>query len=242
MNSAENSDPMPPQKHSIIAVDGYSSSGKSTFARMIAAELEYTYIDSGAMYRSIALYCIENGILSGEQINISRLNQALENIDIRFRLNPATGIQETWLNGVNVEKKIRGLGVSDIVSRISQIASVREKMVSLQRRIGENTNVVMDGRDIGTVVFPEARMKIFMTADPEVRTKRRYDEMIQKGTRVNQEEVRDNIRMRDHEDENRKLSPLRRANDALLLDNSNMTVTEQMDWFRDKWRSLNGKN
>jgi len=233
---------MPPQKHSIIAVDGYSSSGKSTFARMIAAELEYTYIDSGAMYRSIALYCIENGILSGEQINISRLNQALENIDIRFRLNPATGIQETWLNGVNVEKKIRGLGVSDIVSRISQIASVREKMVSLQRRIGENTNVVMDGRDIGTVVFPEARMKIFMTADPEVRTKRRYDEMIQKGTRVNQEEVRDNIRMRDHEDENRKLSPLHRANDALLLDNSNMTVTEQMDWFRDKWRSLNGKN
>jgi CMP/dCMP kinase len=241
MNSAKNSDPMPGSKHSVIAVDGYSSCGKSTFARLIARELGYVYIDTGAMYRSVALYCLENGLLSDEKINMLQLQKGLEDIDIRFRLNPDSGLQETWLNGILVEEKIRGIDVSAVVSNVSQIMAVREKMVSMQRKIGENSPVVMDGRDIGTVVFPDARLKIFMTADPDVRAKRRYDELIQKGIAVELREIAQNIRMRDHEDENRAVSPLRKASDALVLDNSNMTVAEQMDWFREKWIRTNEK-
>jgi len=225
--------------HSVIAIDGYSSCGKSTFARLIAAELGYVYIDSGAMYRSVALYCLENGIFPADKAGISRLQSELGNIRIRFRLNSKSGLQETWLNDTNVEEKIRGIEVSAVVSTISQIREVRNKMVSMQREIGEKGNVVMDGRDIGTVVFPDAKMKIFMTADPDVRAKRRYNELIQKGIAVELREIADNIRMRDKEDENRAVSPLRKAADALVLDNSHMTVPEQMDWFRRKWKSLN---
>jgi cytidylate kinase len=151
-------------------------------------------------------------------------------------------MQETWLNGSNIEEKIRGIGVSAIVSNISQIGDVRTKMVALQRKMGEYGKVVMDGRDIGTVVFPHAILKIFMTADPDVRAKRRYDELTQKGVKVQLDEIAENIRMRDREDENRSVSPLRKANDALVLDNSYMTVSEQMDWFRIKWAALHEKN
>ncbi len=226
----------------IIAIDGYSSCGKSTFARLIARELNFVYIDSGAMYRAVALYCIQNAILSGNQVDLPRLQKALPEIDIRFSLNEADGMQQTWLNGVNIEEKIRGIEVSSVVSSISQIADVRTKMVSMQRKIGEHGKVVMDGRDIGTVVFPGAILKIFMTADPDVRAKRRYDELIQKGVHVELKEIADNIRMRDREDENRPVSPLRKAPDALILDNSYMTVAEQMKWFRTKWDALHEKN
>jgi CMP/dCMP kinase len=226
----------------IIAIDGYSSCGKSTFARLIARDLNYVYIDSGAMYRAVALYCLQNGILSENQVDLSRLQKALQEINIRFSINSATGLQETWLNGVNIEEKIRGIEVSSVVSSISQIGDVRTKMVSMQRKIGENGRVVMDGRDIGTVVFPHAILKIFMTADPDVRAKRRYDELIQKGMPVQLDEIAENIRMRDREDENRPVSPLRKATDALILDNSYMTITEQMEWFRLKWDALHEKN
>ncbi len=226
----------------IIAIDGYSSCGKSTFARMIAHELNFVYIDSGAMYRAVALYCIENGLLSGSRVDLPRLQHALPGIQIRFSINEADGRQQTWLNGVNIEEKIRGIEVSSVVSSISQIGDVRTKMVALQRKIGESGKVVMDGRDIGTVVFPQAILKIFMTADPDVRAKRRYDELIQKGVHVELNEIADNIRMRDREDENRPVSPLRRANDAVILDNSFMTVAEQMEWFRQKWEALHEEN
>jgi cytidylate kinase len=226
----------------IIAIDGYSSCGKSTFARLIARDLNFVYIDSGAMYRAVALYCIEKGILSEKQVDLPRLQQALPEIIIRFSLDELNGMQQTWLNGVNIEEKIRGIEVSSVVSSISQIGDVRTKMVSMQRKIGEHGKVVMDGRDIGTVVFPQAILKIFMTADPDVRAKRRYDELIQKGVQVELKEIADNIRMRDREDENRPVSPLRKADDALVLDNSYMTVAEQMEWFRKKWEALHEKN
>jgi cytidylate kinase len=226
----------------IIAIDGYSSCGKSTFARLIARDLNYVYIDSGAMYRAVALYCIENGILSDSLVNLPLLQQALPEINIRFSINAANDMQETLLNGVNIEEKIRGIEVSSVVSNISQIGDVRTKMVAMQRKIGEHGRVVMDGRDIGTVVFPNAIFKIFMTADPDVRAKRRYDELTQKGVAVQLDEIAENIRMRDREDENRPVSPLRRAYDALVLDNSYMTIAEQMEWFRIKWDALHEKN
>jgi len=238
MNSAKSSDPMPGTNKTIIAIDGYSSCGKSTFAKLIARELGYVYIDSGAMYRSVALYCLDQGIITGGVIDIARLLEELDRIDIRFRPDPLTGDQQTWLNGVNVEERIRGIEVSSVVSDISKIGEVRARLVSLQRQIGKNGRVVMDGRDIGTVVFPDARLKIFMTADPEVRARRRYDELVQKGMDVSFGEIARNIRTRDHIDANREMSPLRKADDALVLDNSHMTVTEQMDWFREKWNGL----
>jgi len=224
-----------PDHNYIIAVDGFSSCGKSTFARLIAKELNYVYIDSGAMYRAVALYCIENGLLADGNIRTERLLHSLNNITFRFMLNEQTGLQETWLNGRNVEKEIRSIEVSSIVSKISQIKEVRAKMVKLQREIGKNGGVVMDGRDIGTVVFPTAQMKIFMTAEPDVRALRRYKELLEKGMDVPLAEVSANIRMRDHEDENRKESPLRKAADAIVLDNSHMTIEQQMVWFREFW-------
>lgn len=236
MNSARSSDPHPHAGYPVIAVDGYSSCGKSTFARMIARELGFVYIDSGAMYRAVALYCLENRLLTDNIPDRQKLTNALPDIHIRFRVNTA-GNQETLLNGVNVEEKIRGIAVSSVVSLISQEPEVREKMVSLQRQMGRDGNVVMDGRDIGTVVFPDATLKLFMTADPDVRARRRYDELMAKGSPVSLEEIAANVRMRDHEDENRAVSPLRKAVDAVLLDNSHMTVEEQMEWFRDLWKN-----
>lgn len=216
----------------IIAIDGYSSCGKSTFARAIAKELNYIYIDSGAMYRAVTLYCIRRGFIKGGNLNMEGILSELEKIHIEFVYNPDIGECETFLNSDNVEKEIRGLEVSAHVSSISKIHQVRSLMVELQRQIGVLKGIVMDGRDIGTVVFPDADIKIFMTASVDIRAKRRYHELINKGMNVNYEEIRNNIIARDITDENRDISPLRRADDALVLDNSRMTVEEQMLWVR----------
>jgi len=222
----------------IIAVDGHSSCGKSTFARLIARDLNYIYIDSGAMYRAVALYGLQHNMVHENGIDHERLTGDLDKISINFRLNSDSGIQETWLNNRNVEKEIRGIEVSNVVSKISQIKAVRDKMVLHQRKIGARGGVVMDGRDIGSTVFPDAVLKIFMTADPHVRARRRYDELVKKSIETDLEEIVQNLRMRDFEDETRLESPLRKASDAVILDNSNMTIEQQMDWFRIKWHDI----
>ena len=220
-------------KRLIIAIDGYSSCGKSTFARAIAEELDYIYIDSGAMYRAVTLYCIRKGYIEGEEVKTADIIGDLGEIDISFVYNPGIGIHETFLNSENVEREIRSLEVSSHVSRISRIHQVRTRMVELQRQIGINKGIVMDGRDIGTVVFPDADLKIFMTASVDIRAKRRYDELRGKNIEADLEEVRMNIISRDIADENRDISPLRRADDAIVLDNSRMTVDQQMDWIME---------
>jgi len=217
-------------KKLIIAIDGYSSCGKSTFAKAIAKELNYIYIDSGAMYRAVTLYCIRRGFVSDKKLNVEGIVSELKDMHIEFVYNPDISEYETFLNSENVEKEIRGLEVSSQVSRISQIHQVRSRMVELQRQIGVLKSIVMDGRDIGTVVFPDADLKIFMTASVDIRAKRRYDELKSKGIDVEFAEIRNNIVVRDITDENRDISPLRRADDALILDNSRMTVEEQMEW------------
>jgi cytidylate kinase len=220
-------------KKIIIAIDGYSSCGKSTFARAIAKELNYIFIDSGAMYRAVTLYCMRRGFVSEGSIDRNGIISELNNMNIEFVYNPDIAEYETFLNSANVEKEIRGIEVTSNVSSISKIHEVRARMVELQRQIGVFKGIVMDGRDIGTVVFPDADLKIFMTASVEVRAKRRYDEMIIKGIKADLEEVRKNIVARDITDENRDISPLRRADDAIVLDNTRMTVSEQMVWVHD---------
>jgi len=217
-------------KKLIIAIDGYSSCGKSTFARAIAGELNYIYIDSGAMYRAVTLYCLRKGYAGKGDLKISGILADIKDIDMCFVYNPDIQEYETFLNSENVEREIRGFEVSSHVSRISQIAEVRSRMVELQRQIGFFKGIVMDGRDIGTVVFPDAELKIFMTASVDIRSKRRYDELRSKNIDIEFEEVRRNIIARDIADENRDISPLRRAEDAIVLDNSRMTVAQQMEW------------
>lgn len=218
------------KKKLIIAIDGYSSCGKSTFAKIIARELNYIYIDSGAMYRAVTLYCMRRGFIGEGKLDLEGIVKEIGDIHIEFVYNPDIAEHETFLNSGNVEKEIRGIEVSAYVSSISKIPEVRARMVELQRQIGVFKGIVMDGRDIGTVVFPDADLKIFMTASVDIRAKRRYDELIGKGVSVNFEEIRRNIIARDIIDENRDISPLKRADDAILLDNSRMTVEEQMDW------------
>ena len=225
-----------------IAVDGYSSCGKSTFAKEIARKLNYKYIDSGAMYRAITLLCSKKNIIRGEEINIKALELLLADTDIDFRFTDTRNRHETFLNGKNVEDEIRTAGVSDYVSQVSEIGQVREKMVLIQRRYGKEGGIVMDGRDIGTVVFPDADLKIFMTANPEIRAERRYKELKGKGIDSDFEAVKKNIEKRDHIDSNRKISPLKKAADAIVLDNSNMTVPEQMEWFEELLSKLNYEN
>lgn len=221
-----------------IAVDGFSSCGKSTFAKMIAKELDLLYIDSGAMYRAITLWAIKNGaIQNGKPLNEEILRK-LGDIEIEFR---STGNEEethTFLNGKDVEKDIRSMEVSGLVSPVSKISEVRKKMVELQRRFAEKKSVIMDGRDIGTVVFPDADIKIFMTASPEIRAERRFKELIEKGHPVDYEEVLKNINDRDHIDQTREISPLKRAEDADLLDNSNMNPDEQMEWLFENYKEI----
>ena len=219
-------------KKLIIAIDGYSSCGKSTFAKAIAKELNYIYIDSGAMYRAVTLYCIRRGFISDDRLNVAGIVNELKDIHIEFVYNTVISEYETFLNSENVETEIRGLEVSSRVSRISQIHQVRSRLVELQRKMGVLKGIVMDGRDIGTVVFPDACLKIFMTASIDIRAKRRYDELKSKGMDVNLKEIRNNFVARDITDENRDISPLQRAEDALVLDNSRMTVEEQMEWIR----------
>jgi len=219
-------------KKLIIAIDGYSSCGKSTFARTIARELNYIYIDSGAMYRSVTLYCLRKGYIGKGILKMKDILSDIKDIHISFIYNSDNLEYETFLNAENVEPEIRGIEVSAYVSRISQIHEVRARMVELQRQIGVFKGIVMDGRDIGTVVFPDADIKIFMTASVDIRAKRRYDELINKNIDVDFEEIKRNIIARDIADENRDISPLRRAEDALMLDNSRMSVPEQMEWIR----------
>jgi cytidylate kinase len=228
------------EKQLTIAIDGYSSCGKSTFAKAIAKELKYLYIDSGAMYRAVTLFCLRKGYISNEGVNKAGIISEVESIHIDFVFNTDKGEYETYLNSENVESEIRSLQVTSYVSRISQIAQVRLRMVHLQREIGIHKGIVMDGRDIGTVVFPDADIKIFMTASVDVRAKRRYDELTAKGIVTDINEVKNSIVARDIADENRDISPLRRADDAIILDNSRMSVSEQMTWVKsiiDKTRN-----
>ncbi len=217
-------------KQLTIAIDGFSSGGKSTFARAIAARLGYLFIDSGAMYRAVTLWALRHGLVSGDVLDEAALVGALGDIGIELRFNPERGASDVYLDGENVSGAIRSIEVSDLVSRVSSIGEVRERLVALQREMGRGGGVVMDGRDIGTVVFPDAEVKIFLTADPRVRAQRRYDELRAAGHDVSLAEIERNIRERDHHDQTREISPLRRAADAIVLDNSAMTLDEQMEW------------
>ena len=214
----------------IIAIDGYSSCGKSTFAKQIAKTLGYIYIDSGAMYRAVTLYCMKNNLIKEGEILTSKLVEELDKIEIGFHFNQDSQFFETILNRENVEEQIRTVHVSNYVSPVSKIKEVREKMVEIQRNLGRNKGIVMDGRDIGTIVFPNADLKIFMTASPAIRAQRRFDESLMKGQDVSYREIEKNILTRDRIDEGREISPLKRAHDALLLDNSHLSVKEQMEW------------
>ena len=226
----------PNSKKIVIAVDGFSSCGKSTFAKLVAARLGYIFIDTGAMYRAVTLYALENGAIQNGILDEEVLVGLLDNIDISFRFNPERGASDIYVNDVWVEGKIRTIEVSNLVSAVSAVGEVRKRLVALQQRMGRDKGVVMDGRDIGTVVFPNAELKIFMTAAPEVRAERRYIELQAKGEQVSKEEIVENIRQRDHLDQTRAISPLRKADDAIVLDNSYMTVDEQMEFFMNIYR------
>ncbi len=213
-----------------IAIDGYSSCGKSTIAKALAAELGYAYIDTGAMYRSVALFALRNGLIQNGKINTEAIIMALPDIKVTFQYNNESKISDTYLNGENVEKAIRQMEVSEVVSKVSAIKEVREKMVALQKEMGKSKGVVMDGRDIGTNVFPDAELKIFMTADIDVRVARRFYELTSKGEQVTEDEVKDNLSKRDYDDINRKENPLRKADDAIILDNSELSKQQQLDF------------
>lgn len=212
----------------IIAIDGYSSCGKSTLAKALAKRLGYIYMDTGAMYRSVSLYIIRHNVPI-QDLTPREIREILNYIDIQFIWNEEEGISETYLNGENVEQEIRGKEVSEMVSEIAQIKTIRERMIELQRKAGLHKGLVMDGRDIGTKVFPKAELKIFMTADLEIRAKRRYDELLSKGTDVSLEEVKENIKTRDYNDTHRKENPLQKADDAIELDNSYLDQEEQLN-------------
>ncbi len=218
-------------KKIIIAVDGFSSCGKSTFAKAIAARLGYIFIDTGAMYRAVTLYALEHGAIRSGIVDEEAVAGLLDEVAITFRFNPSRGASDIYVNGDLVEGKIRTIEVSNCVSQVSAIPAVRRKLVAMQQEMGKRRGVVMDGRDIGTVVFPDAELKLFMTADPAVRAQRRYDELTAKGQEVTLEEIERNVRERDKADMSRAISPLRQAEDAVVLDNSRMTVDEQMTWF-----------
>ncbi len=215
----------------IIAVDGHSSTGKSTVAKLLAARLGYIYIDTGAMYRAVTLQVMRKGWIENGKIDEKSLAEGLAQICIDFRYDAEKGRCLTYLNGECVEQQIRGMEVSGNVSAVSGLGFVRKMLVEKQREMGKNGGVVMDGRDIGSVVFPQAEVKFFMTASPEVRARRRYDELIQKGENVVYQEVEDNVRRRDYLDEHRKESPLRKTEDAVLIDNSHMTVEEEIEYM-----------
>ena len=225
-------------KKIVIAVDGFSSCGKSTMAKDLAREIGYIYIDSGAMYRAVTLYGIENGIFNGDVIDVEKLRNEIKNIHISFRLNPETGRPDTYLNGMNVENKIRTMEVSSKVSPISALNFVREAMVAQQQAMGKEKGIVMDGRDIGTTVFPNAELEIFVTATPEIRAQRRYEELKAKGQEASFDEILENVKQRDYIDQNRDVSPLRKAKDALLLDNTNLTIEQQKEWLFENFNKV----
>lgn len=215
-----------------IAVDGYSSCGKSTMAKDLAKELGYVYIDTGAMYRSVTLFAMRNGLIHEDgSIDTETLKSRMSEINISFTFNPERGRPDTYLNGERVEDKIRTLEVSNHVSPIATLGFVREAMVAQQREMGKIGGVILDGRDIGTVVFPNAELKIFVTASAEIRAQRRYDELKAKGEEVNFDDILKNVQERDYIDTHREISPLAQAEDAVVLDNSNMTIPEQKAWL-----------
>ena len=214
-----------------IAIDGYSSCGKSTMAKDLAREIGYVYVDSGAMYRAVTLYALDNGIIQGEEIDEERLRAEMGNIEISFQFNPERGRPDTYLNGTCVEDRIRTLEVSNHVSPIATLGFVREEMVRQQQRMGQEGGIIMDGRDIGTTVFPKAELKIFVTASAEIRAQRRYDELTAKGEQCDFQEILRNVEERDYIDTHREISPLRQAPDAIVLDNSHMTIDEQKGWL-----------
>ena len=219
-----------------IAIDGYSSCGKSTMAKDLARETGYIYIDSGAMYRAVTLYCLNNQLFTPTGIDTAKLEAAMPGIRISFQLNPKTGRPMTFLNGENVEDRIRTMEVSNHVSPVAAIPFVREALVKLQQEMGKEKGIVMDGRDIGTSVFPDAELKIFVTASAEIRARRRYDELKAKGQEASFEEILANVKERDYIDQNREVSPLRQADDAVLLDNSNLTIEEQKQWLAEEFK------
>jgi len=210
-----------------IAIDGYSSTGKSTIAKQLASALGYVYVDSGAMYRAVTLYAMQNNLVNDYSFNNEQLIAQLKDIEITFKFNESLGIAEVYLNGQNVEKEIRSLEVSRYVSQVSAVSQVRQQLVKQQQAFGKDKGVVMDGRDIGTVVFPEAELKLFMTASADIRAKRRYQELLRKGEHVSFEDVLENVKSRDHLDSTRDDSPLTKAEDAIIMDNSNLTKEQQ---------------
>lgn len=225
------------QRPITIAIDGYSSSGKSSMARQLASAIGYKYIDSGAMYRAVALYALRNGMIdTGGTVNESALIAALPEIRIGFGID--NGCQYTTLNGENVEREIRSMAVSNCVSPVAAIPAVRHALVKMQQQLGKDKGIVMDGRDIGTTVFPDAEMKVFVTASPQTRAQRRLAELIEKGIPASFEEVLANVISRDHIDETRKESPLRRADDAIVLDNSTMDIESQNRWLLSLYHQI----
>ncbi len=212
-----------------IAIDGYSSTGKSTLAKQLAKALHYIYVDTGAMYRAVTLFALRNKFIGGDAENFPALINLLPGIELSFRYSKELGFSEMYLNGVNVEKEIRTLEVSRYVSKIATLEQVRYKLVELQKKMGARKGIVMDGRDIGTVVFPNAELKIFMTASPEIRAQRRYKELLEKGEEVSFEEVLKNVQERDYIDSHREISPLRKAEDAIEFDNGEMSHSEQFE-------------
>ena len=218
-----------------IAIDGHSSCGKSTMAKDLAREVGYVYVDTGAMYRSVTLYALRNGLFTNEGIKEAELRQQMPNIQISFKFNPETGRPDTYLNGELVEQDIRTMEVSSHVSPIATLGFVREAMVAQQQQMGKDKGVVMDGRDIGTVVFPDAELKIFVTASAEVRAQRRYDELKAKGMEADYDDILKNVQERDYIDSHREVSPLKQASDAILLDNSQMTIAEQKEWLMQRF-------
>ena len=219
-----------------IAIDGYSSCGKSTMAKDLARSIGYVYIDTGAMYRAVTLYAMRHGIIHSGSIDADKLQAEMGNVNISFKLNTETGMPDTYLNGELVEREIRTLEVSNNVSPIATLAFVRAAMVCQQQAMGKEKGIVMDGRDIGTTVFPDAELKIFVTASPEVRAQRRYDELKSKGMPAEYNDILANVKERDYIDSHREVSPLRQAEDAIVLDNSHMTIPEQKEWLLTKYK------
>ena len=213
-----------------IAIDGYSSCGKSTLAKALAQKLNYNYIDTGAMYRAVTIYCLKNGIITDSQINTEKLIGSLKDIEVSFVYNTQTKTSEVLLNGEHVEREIRTMQVANNVSSVASIKEVRQKMVILQREMGKNKGVIMDGRDIGSHVFPDAELKLFMTAENDVRTQRRFDELSSKGEYHTFKEVQRNLEKRDHDDTTRKENPLQQAEDAIVLDNTDLSKEEQLEF------------
>lgn len=227
-------------KKIVIAIDGHSSCGKSTMAKDLAKKIGYVYIDTGAMYRAVTLYAMRHGLISDGKVNTEELEKQMGKINITFALNTETQRPDTYLNGECVEREIRTMEVSRHVSPVAALPFVRSALVEMQRKMGEQKGVVMDGRDIGTVVFPDAELKIFVTASAEVRAQRRYDELTAKGEKCCYKDILANVMERDRIDSTRKTSPLKQASDAVVLDNTNMTIEQQAAWLMDKYREKAG--